>query len=66
MTRLIETVGNLSVVVAANPSCCLTIHRQEIVLFTGDGPDRQMQKCSIYDIDRIRKLIEELNFGIKK
>ena len=62
MTRLIETVGNLSVVAAANPTCSLTVHRQEIVLFTGDGPDKKKKKCSVYDVDRIRKLIEELNF----
>lgn len=34
MPRLIETIGNLAVIAALKPSCCLTIHGGQAALYT--------------------------------
>lgn len=61
MPRLIETIGNLAVIAALKPSCCLTIHGGQAALYTGSGPDRQMRQCSIYDAQAVQEMVTHLN-----
>ena len=58
-----KQLGNLAAAVANKENCLLQIYDGKAIVHTGSGNERKTLYCGVWDDDRIRDIVEYINFG---
>lgn len=58
-----KQLGNLAVVCARRPEVLMTLHRGEVVVYVGAGPERDVLHTAWDNDAEIGRIVHELNFG---
>lgn len=62
---IMKEIGNLAIVAAKDKYCLLQIYDEEVTLHVGEGPDRKIFFCNVWDDESIKHLIAHVNFRME-
>lgn len=57
-----KEIGNLAIVAAKQKDCLLQIYNEKVSIHIGEGPERSILSCEVWDDESIKHLIAFLNF----